>query len=372
MKKILHIISFDIPYPPNYGGIIDVYYKIKELSDLGVVIYLHCYCNKNAEKQHELEKICEKVFYYQKNNVIYSLFSLLPFRVKSRNNNKLVHNLKSIKAPILIEGLQSAYILSKEKFAETYLRAHNIEHTYFFGLSKSQQSIFKKILFYIEGQKLKYFEKLVKKATGIFTISPFEQNYFTEKYGAKSTYIPVFFDATKNNFPVSKTQKFILYHGDLRVSDNVRAALYLIETYKNSKYQFVIASSCENKKVISEIEKYSNISFNNIPNQKDLEILLRNAHINTIITFQKTGIKLKLLNTLFKGNQIIANSKMIEDTGLENLCELANSKEEILSKTAMLYDKEFSKLDLENRFEKLTALQPEQSAKKIIEIIFKQ
>ena len=34
-NKKIHIVSFDIPYPPNYGGIIDVFYKIKTLFELG-------------------------------------------------------------------------------------------------------------------------------------------------------------------------------------------------------------------------------------------------------------------------------------------------------------------------------------------------
>ena len=41
--KHLHIISFDIPYPPNYGGVIDVYYKIRTLHKLGIKIHLHCF-----------------------------------------------------------------------------------------------------------------------------------------------------------------------------------------------------------------------------------------------------------------------------------------------------------------------------------------
>ena len=36
MDQHLHIISFDIPWPPNYGGVIDVFYKIKTLSEAGV------------------------------------------------------------------------------------------------------------------------------------------------------------------------------------------------------------------------------------------------------------------------------------------------------------------------------------------------
>ena len=39
----LHIISFTIPYPPNYGGAIDVFYKIKALHSAGVKVHLHCF-----------------------------------------------------------------------------------------------------------------------------------------------------------------------------------------------------------------------------------------------------------------------------------------------------------------------------------------
>ena len=39
----LNIVSFDVPYPPNYGGAIDIYFKLETLNDLGVKIYLHCF-----------------------------------------------------------------------------------------------------------------------------------------------------------------------------------------------------------------------------------------------------------------------------------------------------------------------------------------
>ncbi len=31
MDKYLNIVSFNIPYPANYGGVIDVYYKLEAL-----------------------------------------------------------------------------------------------------------------------------------------------------------------------------------------------------------------------------------------------------------------------------------------------------------------------------------------------------
>ena len=39
----LNVVSFDIPYPPDYGGVIDIYYKIKALNSAGIKIHLHCF-----------------------------------------------------------------------------------------------------------------------------------------------------------------------------------------------------------------------------------------------------------------------------------------------------------------------------------------
>jgi hypothetical protein len=39
----LHIISFNVPYPPNYGGVMDVFFKIRALHEQGIKIHLHCF-----------------------------------------------------------------------------------------------------------------------------------------------------------------------------------------------------------------------------------------------------------------------------------------------------------------------------------------
>ena len=39
----IHIVCFDVPHPPDYGGVIDIYYKVKSLHELGIKVHLHCY-----------------------------------------------------------------------------------------------------------------------------------------------------------------------------------------------------------------------------------------------------------------------------------------------------------------------------------------
>ncbi len=84
--KHLHIISFDIPYPPNYGGVIDVYYKIRTLYKLGIKIHLHCFEYPGRDRSPELNSFCEEVFYYPRKTGLRSAFSLAPYIVSSRKS----------------------------------------------------------------------------------------------------------------------------------------------------------------------------------------------------------------------------------------------------------------------------------------------
>ncbi len=366
----LHIISFDVPYPPKYGGVIDVYFKIKELNAVGIAVYLHVF---SSERKHEekLRELCEDVFFYERGSALLSFVTILPYRVKSRVSSALVSNVQKVKAPVLFEGLHSAYYLSKKIFAKNYLRAHNVEHHYFFGLAKSEKNVLRKVFFYVEALKLKAFEKNLHHADGIFSIAPLEQEYFAKNFGKKAHYIPVFHDSS---FASVKTvqEKFVLWHGDLRVSDNIKTVGFLIEVYKSSSYRFKIASSILPKRIEREIEQYDNIDFVFLDDHDEiLQDLFSKAQINVLYTYQNTGIKLKLLNALYKGKFVIGNHNLLMHTGLEDLCELANSKQEILAKTKLLYHKNFTTAEAEKRKKHLAKFNPEISAKQITAIIFK-
>lgn len=371
MQKRLHLISFDIPYPPSYGGVIDVFYKLKALKALDIDIVLHCF-QYSQEQQPKLLEYCSEVFYYERNSFFKSMLSNdIPFIVKSRGNENLISNLKKDNAPILFDGLHTTHVLNLAEFKgrDLFLRAHNVEHRFYKGLAKSESNIFKRNFFKQEAKKLKKYEKIISQMKAVFTISPYEQAYFLKKYGEKCVYIPAFHDAEKHTKNTA-SKRSVLYHGNIVVSENVGAALFLIDVYKDSKFDLTIASSYTNKEIVKEIAKYDNINFYHIQDQKELYQLFEESHINALPTFQKTGIKLKLLNTLYQGKFIIANDNMVEDTGLEMLCERANTKKEFLEKTTELLSQEYSEKILAERQKTLIDLSPELGAKKIIEVIF--
>ena len=92
MEKHLHIIALNVPYPADYGGVYDLFYKLPALQNEGVKIHLHCFV-KDRDEQPELNKYCEEVFYYKRDLSAKKLFSKLPYIVASRYDEELTQRL---------------------------------------------------------------------------------------------------------------------------------------------------------------------------------------------------------------------------------------------------------------------------------------
>ena len=129
MKKLdkkIHIVSFSIPFPADYGGVIDVFYKIKALSKIGIKITLHCF-QYDRRPAEELKRICENVYYYPRQMIGSHLLSRHPFIVGSRKSDKLIENLLKDDSPILFEGLHSCYSILDQRLKnrKKLVRSHN-------------------------------------------------------------------------------------------------------------------------------------------------------------------------------------------------------------------------------------------------------
>lgn len=336
-EKSLHIVSFDNPFPPKYGGVIEVFYKIKALHDIGYKIYLHCFVNSIPTENTELESLVSELYFYKNNyNPLYFL-SKIPFSVLSRNNKKLLENLQKSDAPILFEGLKTAY-LSDDKSLKNrikLLRLHNLEQDYYSGISKSENNLVKKFIYFLEGKKYQNYEKKLQTFDKILALSKFENDYVNQNF-QNSSYIPVF----HGNETVEITEgfgKYAFYHGDLKTSDNRKVAQYLIEVFKEIKdYKLVIASGSNENFIRKNVGNASNIEFVYLENFEKLKQLLKDAHINVILSFQKSGTKLKLVNSLFRSRFCIINENIMDDENVAAFCVKIASKEALISKINFL------------------------------------
>ncbi|MDB4195924.1 hypothetical protein N9651_02975 [Flavobacteriales bacterium] len=372
MISAINIVAFDVPFPANYGGVIDVFHKIKTFNQLGVKVHLHCF-EYGRGNQPELEQYCESVNYYKrKSSWIYALSSK-PYIVITRKSRELKKNLLSNDFPILFEGLHTCYLLNDKDLKDriTIYRESNIEHRYYNHLAKSEVYWIKKIYLNIEARKLKKFESTVEKASMNFIVSETDFHYFEMKYGKLSNhFIPSFHEHNEVVIP-DGLGKFVLYHGNLSVSENYEAAMYLIKNvFSVIKVPFIIAGLNPPEFLIKEVEKHSHISLIANVSQEKMTELLENAQINFLYTNQATGLKLKLLNVLYHGRHCLVNSKMVEGTTLSEICQVEDSvdKQIILVKQLMEMP-----IGLEDKIKRIAVLSENYSnignAKKMFEAI---
>ena len=162
-NKALHIVALNIPYPANYGGVIDIFYKLKALKDLGIKIHLHCF-KYDREEANNLDILCSSVHYYSRKMSWFNLFSNIPFMVNSRRSKNLLKNLEKFNAPILFEGLHTTYYLNHSKINQRpqFVRAHNIESDYYKKLAIAEKNILPKLYLFSEHLKIKSYEKKLK------------------------------------------------------------------------------------------------------------------------------------------------------------------------------------------------------------------
>ena len=150
-QKAVNIISFDIPYPPDYGGVIDVFHQVECLSNAGVKVVLHCFQYRDRQQAGKLEELCEEVYYYKRHTSIWRQMSCLPYSVWSRENETLIANLLKNDYPIVFEGLVSCFYLTDERLAlrKKIYREVNIEHQYYWHLAKASRKWVEKLYFFV-------------------------------------------------------------------------------------------------------------------------------------------------------------------------------------------------------------------------------
>jgi len=316
MSRALNVVSFDVPYPPNYGGVIDVYYKLVALQEAGIKIHLHAFVY-GRKPAPQLEAICEKVYYYERQTGIRANLSLDPYTVRSRESEELEKNLLSNNYPILFEVLHTCYLLDDARFKnrKKIYRHSNIEHDYYNELARSEKNLLKKFYLKIEAVKLKRFESILLKADLILAVNQTDTAYFRKKYPkVRSEYLPSFHanDASTNK---SGSSDYILFHGNLAISENYEAVMWLAKNvFSKINFRVVVAGLNPPAFLLEDLAKHANIQVKASPNEEEMTQLIRNAQLHVLWTSQPTGLKLKLLNVLFKGRFIVCNPNMLAGT----------------------------------------------------------
>ena len=352
-SKILHVLSFNVPFPADYGGVIGVFYHLKALHQLGVEIILHCY-QYGRQPAKELDAICKEVHYYSRDMSLKNMISSMPFIVKTRKHPLLLERLLEDDYPILFEGTHVCYFLPHPALKNRIkmVRMHNVEWQYYENMIPLEKDPKKKLYFKWESQKLKNYELGVVKdhADAILAVSPKETAYFNEN-GFKNVHYVSAFHPNERVEILPGRGDYVLFHGDLSVKENELIARQLItEVFVHlPDHQLIIAGRCPSQELLNEINQADNATLKNDVSNEEMESLIKNAQINLLRAFQPAGMKLKLLNALYKGRFVLVNSHMVKNTGLDELCTIVEEIKDVPSRIRELMQQDFDAAVIEKR-----------------------
>ena len=374
-EKHLHIITHEVPWPADFGGVIDQFYKIKTLYQYGVKIHLHCFVNKRPP-QDELKKYCETVSYYKRHTGIRHFSFSIPYIVSSRKNNELLKNLSKDNYPVLMEAIHSSYYLYAGELTNRIglVRLHNAEFEYYHQLAMHEKNIFKKYYYNHESRLLKKYEKKLAEKVKIAALSGQDVEVYQHLFKANNIiHLPLFLPYL-NAAGKEGIGCFCLYHGNLSINENEEAAIWLLQNVFNDiKIPFVITGKNPSQKLEFLAHQQPHTCLVANPSDKELHDMIAKAQINILPSFNNTGIKLKLLNALYNGRHCLVNKAGVEGSGLNRLCTIAEDADDFKTAIRYLYAIPYTKEENEKRQLLLQQLYNNQkNADKLIEIFWSE
>lgn len=346
----LHIVCLDVPYPVDHGGIFDLFYKLVALQREGVKIHLHCF-EWGRGRQPMLDQYCFSVDYYPRTTGVAGLSPSLPYIVSSRRSKQLLHNLLRDNYPILMEGVHCTYLLSDDRISSRncHVRLHNVEHIYYQHLYNTTRSNLKKIYYRWESNTLQDYERSIARKAHFWAVSEKDAEEY-RRLGCRSIeFLPLFLPDWQPNMLAGKGL-FCLYHGNLSVAENEKAAIWLLENVFNEvDLPFIIAGKHPSPQLAALTAQHKNAHLIPDPKEAEMQDLIATAQVHVLPSFNATGIKLKLVNALYNGRFCVVNAPGIRGSKLESTCAIADTAEEFKQVVVRLYEEPFGPAMIDHR-----------------------
>ena len=373
MEKHLHIISFNVPLPADYGGAVDVFYKLKALHARGIQIHLHCFTYGRIE-QPELTIYCTSVTYYERCIGHKGISNTLPYIVSSRKNEQLLQNLLQDDHPILMEGVHCTCLLLDKRFAnrKCFVRLHNTEYQYYRDMCNASTSPVKKLYYWIESKLLRAYEKKIASKAVFMGITGKDCNVYQNELGCKNIeLVPLFIPGWRMQC-LEGMGTYCLYHGDLGVDTNEKAAIWLLEKiFSKVNVPFVITGKNPSEKLYALAQANGHTCLVANPSDKEIQDMISKAHINVLPSYTSTGIKIKLVNALFNGRHCVVNDATVSGSGLASACHIGTTANAFREIIAQLYHQPFTPDEIELRKRLLMPIfNNEENAGKIVEWVW--
>jgi hypothetical protein len=365
--EYLHIVCLDAPSPANYGGAIDMFYKMKALAESGKKIILHYFAYRSGRDANGLEPYCVEIRSYDRHSFFNSFNFTVPYIVRSRINSALIKRLNKDQHPILLEGVHTSGLIAHlDEPYRVAVRMHNEEAEYYRMLARAEKNIAMRLYLNQESQQIKKYYRHLRTDISLACISLSDEASFRKNYGFTNThFIPAFVPWDKI---ISKEGKglYFLYHGNMAIAENEAAAYWLIENvFSKITVPFVIAGNAIPARLVRAARKYAHIQIVNNPSMEEISSLIQEAHANVLPSMNNTGVKLKLLHAAFEGRFCLSNTSGLKGSSIENAIIQCNEANEYIQNIEALMTRSFTDEDKKNRQQLLAVYDNAENAKRL-------
>jgi hypothetical protein len=296
-----------------------------------------------------LNGFCETIDIYEREKGHKSFSLDIPYIVASRVNRQLIQNLCKDNYPVILEGVHCTGIMNqiKKENRKILVRLHNDECSYYRLLAASAKGLFKKIYYLNESRLLKKYQRTLPQHGLYAAISDHDVQSYIKQYHLTNTFhLPAF-------IPFSEVESdeglgnFCLYHGNLSVAENEKAATWLLQNVFNKiKLPLVIAGKNPTDHLRKMVKANENTCLVADPTCCEMNDLVKKAQINVIPAFNVTGVKLKLLQAVFAGRHCVVTESAITGSGVDIACHVASNADAMASIIMQLFRQPFAEEEI--------------------------
>jgi glycosyltransferase involved in cell wall biosynthesis len=331
--KILFLTT-QLPYPPVSGGVIKTWNLVKHWSSSELMLV--CALKEGEEKY--LREFHEKVpnvklfsvpFDRKRTplNLIRSYFTAPSLNVFRNFNKKLDEKIKEW-APqcdlIFVDHYEMGQYVPKSFNKPVVLHEHNAEFVMWERLAEIENNPIKKAVIRLEASRIKRAEKMYAEDASVVFAAPNDIEELAkigvDRNKLKPTYhLGEDFLLESPDLEFDQTEKALLFVGTLTWEANIDGLIWFLDEIYPSVLEnhpdihFYIVGKNPDQRLVSRAEKFDSVELTGFV--QELEPYFKKARAFVIPLRFGSGIKVKLLNAMYRGIPIVTTP--IGTEGLE-------------------------------------------------------
>lgn len=345
----LHVVALDVPYPPDYGGAMDMYFRLAALKRAEVKVILHCFVYRRPPHR-ALDAVCDQVWYYKRPLYRHLFSTQMPYIVASRRSVQMLDRLIEDSHPILFEGLHTTGWLNHPvlKNRIRLVRLHNVEHLYYAMLADQRPVFWKRWFFQWESRRLQRWANVLGCANGLVAISAADAAWCRQWDAVPVMELPPMAGMEMDD-RMEGYGMYALYHGNLAVEENLESVRFLIQqVFSAISCPLYIAGKNPPDSLYKTAAPFPHIRIFANPGAAEMDEIIRQAHIVLIPGRQITGMKLKLVQSLYRARHVLL-SRNIAQSALLKDCPVADAATEWQRQVLYLMEQPLSQTDVAKR-----------------------